>query len=112
MLLLRSDMLPEGPDWLFELKLDGCRALAIKTNAKVELRSRNDNDFSRKYPEVVKALARLPDETLIDGELVAFDASGRPSFNALQNQGYGGTPVFYYLFDVLVLAGRDLTREP
>jgi DNA ligase D-like protein (predicted ligase) len=112
MLLLRSETLPEGPDWTYELKLDGYRALAIKTGGKVDLRSRNDNDFSRKYPEIVKALARLPDETVIDGEAVAFDASGRPSFNALQNRGSDNASVFYYLFDVLVLAGRDLTSEP
>jgi ATP-dependent DNA ligase len=111
MLLLRSETLPEGPEWLFELKLDGYRALAIKTGRKVELRSRNDNDFTSKYPLVAKGLAALPDETVIDGELVAFDASGRPSFNALQNQSPGATPVYYYLFDVLVLAGRNLIHE-
>ena len=114
MLLLRSETLPEGPDWIYELKLDGYRALAIKTGRKVQLRSRNDNDFTGKYPLIVKALAALPDETVIDGELVALDGSGRPSFNALQNHGAGSAiaSVFYYVFDVLVLAGRPLTREP
>ena len=112
MLLLRSDTLPEGPEWLFELKLDGYRALAIKSGGKVRLRSRNDNDFTARYPPIVKALAALPNESVIDGELVAFDASGRPSFNTLQNSGSGSTPVFYYVFDVLVLAGRRLTGEP
>src|SRR5262245_11236848 len=112
MLLLRSETLPEGPDWIYELKLDGYRALAIKTLGKVHLRSRNENDFTGKYPLVAKALSSLPDETVIDGELVAFDASGRPSFNALPNQGSGSAPVFYYLFDVVVLAGRNLMREP
>jgi DNA ligase D-like protein (predicted ligase) len=112
MLLLRSETLPEGPEWIYELKLDGYRALAIKGGRKVQLRSRNDNDFSGKYPSIVKALGLLPDETVIDGELVAFDASGRPSFNALQNQGSGSAPVFYYLFDVLALAGRNLMHEP
>jgi DNA ligase D-like protein (predicted ligase) len=112
MLLLRSETLPEGPEWLFELKLDGYRALAIKTGRKVQLRSRNDNDFTSNYPLVAKALAALPDETVVDGELVAFDPSGRPSFNALQNQSPGATPVYYYAFDVLVLAGKNLTREP
>ena len=112
MLLLRSETLPEGPEWLFELKLDGYRALAIKTGRKVQLRSRNDNDFTSRYPLVAKALDALPDETVIDGELVAFDPSGRPSFNALQNQSPGATPVYYYAFDVLVLAGKNLTREP
>jgi DNA ligase D-like protein (predicted ligase) len=109
MLLLRSESLPEGPDWIYELKLDGYRALAIKTSRKVQLRSRNNNDFSVRYPGVVQPLGKLPNETVVDGELVALDESGRPSFNALQNQA---GPVFYYVFDVLVLAGRDLTQEP
>ena len=56
MLLLRTDRLPEGPDWLYELKLDGYRAQAIKAGGKVQLRSRNDNDFNARYPSLVKAL--------------------------------------------------------
>jgi ATP-dependent DNA ligase len=87
MLLLAVHALPEGPDWGYELKLDGYRALGIKTNGKACLRSRNDKDFSAKYPAITKALADLPDETVVDGELVAFDESGRPSFNAVQNHG-------------------------
>jgi bifunctional non-homologous end joining protein LigD len=112
MLLLRADSLPSGEQWLYELKLDGYRAIGFKRNAEVSLRSRNDNDFNDRYPAVVKALGKLPDDTVIDGEIVAFDQEGRPSFNALQN--YGSTPasVVYYVFDVLVLAGRDLRREP
>ena len=65
-----------------------------------------------RYPSVVKALARLPDETVIDGEVVAFDEEGRPSFNALQNYGSAPAPVVYYVFDVMVLGGIDLRREP
>jgi ATP-dependent DNA ligase len=57
MLLLRSESLPAGPDWTLELKLDGYRALAIKTGGEVQLRSHNDNDFRGRYPLVVKALA-------------------------------------------------------
>src|SRR5262245_29846997 len=87
MLLLRTDSLPSGEPWLYELKLDGYRAIAFKRNGTVSLRSRNDNDFNVRYPAVVKALAKLPDNTVIDGEIVAFDQEGRPSFNALQNFG-------------------------
>jgi ATP-dependent DNA ligase len=76
------------------------------------LRSRNDNDLSRRYPGVVKGLARLPENTVIDGEVVAFDDDGRPSFNALQNYGSALAPVMYYIFDVMVFAGRDVMREP
>ena len=112
MLLLRSETLPEGPNWQIELKLDGYRALAIRTGGKVQLRSRNNNDFSGRYPMVVRALSQLPDETVIDGEIVALDESGRPSFNTLQKYGSATAPVFFYAFDLLILAGRDLMREP
>ena len=112
MLLLRSDSLPEGRHWLYELKLDGYRAIAFKRDGIVHLRSRNDNDFALRYPGVVKALSKLTDHTVIDGEVVAFDQDGRPSFNALQNYGSAPAPVVYYVFDLLMLAGRDVMREP
>lgn len=112
MLLLRTDSLPSGEQWLYELKLDGYRAIAFKRNGTIHLRSRNDNDFSARYPAVVKALAKLPDNTVIDGEVVAFDEEGRPSFNALQNYGSSPAPVVYYVFDVMVLARQDVMREP
>src|SRR5437764_161679 len=63
MLLLRTEKLPEGDAWLHELKLDGYRALAIKSGGKVHLRSRNDNDFNARYSGVVKALSAMPDDT-------------------------------------------------
>src|SRR5947207_4529680 len=113
MLLLRTDALPnEGSRWEYQLKFDGYRAIAFKTGGKINLRSRNDNDFSIRYSGVLKGLAKLPDETVIDGEVVALDASGRPSFNILQNYGSSKAPVLYYVFDVLVLAGRDLRGLP
>jgi DNA ligase D-like protein (predicted ligase) len=112
MLLLRTDSLPSGEQWLYELKLDGYRAIAFKRNGEVSLRSRNDNDFNQRYPAVVKALRRLPDDTVIDGEIVAFDEDGRPSFNALQNYGSAAAPVVYYVFDVLILSGHDVRRAP
>src|SRR5512132_767263 len=112
MLLLRMEKLPEGPDWLVELKLDGYRALAIKSGGKVQLRSRNDNDFNARYAGIVKALAAMPDETVIDGEVVALDGDGRPSFNTLQNYGSGGAPLHFYIFDLLILEGRDVMGEP
>jgi bifunctional non-homologous end joining protein LigD len=112
MLLLRTDVLPSGPQWQYELKLDGYRAIAFKRNGAVHLRSRNDKDFNVRYAGVVKALHTLPDDTVVDGEIVAFGDDGRPSFNALQNHGSSTAPVVYYVFDVIVLAGQDLTREP
>lgn len=112
MLLLRTDALPAGMNWVYELKLDGYRAIAIKSNGHVQVRSRNDNDFSVRYPEITRALALLPDETVIDGEVVALDVSGRPSFNALQNYGSSKAPLLYYIFDLVVLSGRDLRAQP
>jgi bifunctional non-homologous end joining protein LigD len=73
MLLLRTDSLPSGEQWLYELKLDGYRALAFKRNGVVHLRSRNDNDFATRHPGVLKGLARMPDDTVIDGEVIALD---------------------------------------
>ena len=111
MLLLKTDSLPDGEGWVHELKVDGYRAIAFKTGGTLHLRSRNNNDFGLRYPAVVNGLARLPDETVIDGEVVAFDEEGRPSFNALQNYGTGAAPVVFYVFDLLVLAGRDQRGE-
>lgn len=105
-------MLPEGSAWSYELKMDGYRALAIKTSGKVMLRSRNNNDFNGRYPAIAKALVVIPDETVLDGEVVALDGSGRPSFNLLQNYGSAKAAIVYYMFDVLVLAGRDVMAEP
>src|SRR5688572_1541898 len=107
MLLLQTDSLPSGEQWLYELKLDGYRAVAFKRKGVVHLRSRNDNDFNARYPAVVEALGNLPDNTVIDGEVVAFDQEGRPSFNALQNYGSAPAPVVFYVFDVMVLAGQN-----
>jgi hypothetical protein len=111
MLLLRTERLPEGPDWLYEVKLDGYRALAVKSGGNVQLRSRNDNDFSTRYARLTKALNAMPDETVIDGEVVALDKDGKPSFNALQNYGSSSGPMLYYAFDVLILSGRDVMGE-
>jgi bifunctional non-homologous end joining protein LigD len=112
MLLLRSETLPDDPvRWLYELKMDGYRAVAYKSGGTVHLRSRNQNDFTRRYPGIPRGLANLPDETIIDGEVVALDADGRPSFNALQNAVSSDVTIAYYVFDLMMLAGRDLTRE-
>ena len=112
MLCLSTSLLPEGPEHEYELKLDGYRAIAIKTSGRVRLRSRNDKDFTARYPVIADALRGIPDDTVIDGEIVAFDASGRPSFNTLQNYGSSKAPIYYYAFDLLMLAGRDLTSLP
>jgi DNA ligase D-like protein (predicted ligase) len=113
MLLLKTDALPnDAALWDYQLKLDGYRAIAYKSGGKPHLRSRNDKDFALRYPSVVAGLAKLPDETVIDGEVVAFDEDGKPSFNALQNYGSAPAPVVFYVFDVMVLAGKDVMSEP
>ena len=95
MLLRRTDSLPDGTDFVYEVKLDGYRALGMKTGGKVHLRSRNNKDFNSRYPTIASALGTLPDETVIDGEIVALGDSGRPSFNALQNYGSSKAPIIY-----------------
>src|ERR1700704_3914148 len=111
MLLLRKEKLPEGPEWMYEIKLDGYRAIAIKSGGRVQLRSRNDNDFSLRYGSIAKGLASLPNETVVDAEVVALDESGKPSFNTLQNYDPSEGPLFYYAFDLLVLNGRNVMGE-
>jgi len=111
MLLQQVRSLPDGPNWAYEVKLDGYRALAIKSNGKVLLRSRNNKDFNAKYPGIVTALGALPDETVIDGEVVALDQTGRPSFNALQNLGPSRAIVVYFVFDVVIFAGQNVMPE-
>ena len=113
MLLLRQDALPaDGSRWLYQLKLDGYRAIAFKSGGVLHLRSRNNKDFSRTYPAVFQALAKLPNQTVIDGEIVAVDGEGRPSFQLLQNAAVGAVPIVYFVFDVMILAGRSVMAEP
>jgi bifunctional non-homologous end joining protein LigD len=112
MLLLPASELPEDDAWLYEVKLDGYRAVAFKTGGQVHLRSRNDSDFTRRYATVSAALQNLPEESAIDGEIVALDEEGRPSFNLLQNHGSTTARILYYVFDVMVLKGRDVMGEP
>ena len=112
MLLQQTAKLPEGAQWLYELKLDGYRAIAFKTGGKARLRSRNDKDFTARYPLIAEALSALPDDTVIDGEVVALDETGKPSFNLLQNDGSSKASLLYYVFDVLILVGREVMHEP
>src|SRR5690242_13520422 len=112
MLLLKVDMLPDDRRaWSYELKLDGYRAIGFNAGGTIRLRSRNDKDFS-KYDAVMRGLKKLPADTVIDGEVVAVDSEGRPSFSLLQNYGSAGVQLLYFVFDVMVLRGRDVMHEP
>jgi len=93
------------------VKFDGYRTLAIKDGQRVNLLSRNLRDATRLYPSVAREVARLQAESvLLDGEVVAVDEEGRPSFQALHHQA--AHTLVYYAFDVLHLDGRDLTATP
>jgi DNA ligase D-like protein (predicted ligase) len=107
MLCHSAEPLPEDAQWRYELKLDGFRAIGRKAGRTAQLWSRNQKNFARQFPAVVKALAGLPDDTVIDGEVVALDEHGRPSFNLLQGLGQAQAIVLY-AFDVLMLRGKDV----
>jgi len=76
----------------------------------IRLLSRNGKDFTKRFASIARALEALPDDTAIDGEIVAYGEDGRPSFNVLQNHR-AGPELHLYAFDLLTLRGRDLTRE-
>ena len=73
----------DGPGWVYEIKLDGYRAIAVKSDRGVNLYSRRHKSFNNQYPYLVEALGELPEDTVVDGEVVALDDSGRPNFNLL-----------------------------
>lgn len=106
---------PTTGNWLYELKFDGIRLIAIKNAKKVQLISRNGNELAKRFPEVVEAIAALPiEECVIDGEVVALDEKGGSSFQLLQAREMEGrqTPVYYYVFDLLQAEGKNLTHLP
>jgi bifunctional non-homologous end joining protein LigD len=106
--------LPEGKEWLYELKLDGYRALLIKAGTDIRLMSRNHKDLTRMYPTVAGAGLRLKaDQAIVDGEIVALDDAGMPSFQALQHRAlHPRHQIVFYAFDLLQLNRRDLTSTP
>lgn len=104
---------PEGPDWLFEVKMDGFRILAVKpVGGEVTLLSRKGNSLNRKFFYVADALKGLPEGTVLDGELVALDAKGRSSFALLQSFRSQEKNIYFYAFDVVCLYGRDVRGLP
>jgi len=112
------------PAWLYEIKYDGVRVLAARGGARVALHGRAGQDFTARYPEIVTALRALPLERFVlDGEIVALDEAGRPSFQRLQNRMHLArpadverarslVPVSAVFFDALALDGRDLRGLP
>ena len=104
--------LPEGRDWSYEVKLDGYRAIGVKSAREAIIYSRNCKNFNKRYPHLAEALSDLPADTVVDGEVVALDDSGRPDFHALQHFKASASRTRYFVFDLLVLRGRDLTNTP
>ncbi len=117
---------PKRGDWLYELKFDGIRAIAIKNGVKVSLLSRNEKTLDARFPEIVDAVKTLPArECVIDGEVVALDDKGRSSFQLLQAREMFATgrirptggeeqkaPLCFYVFDLLEIEGKSLIKLP
>ena len=104
--------LPDGPDWTYEVKLDGYRAIGVKNSRETILYSRNHKNFNKRFPQIAEALGVLPADAVIDGEVVALDESGRPDFHGLQHFTAEASRIHYFVFDLLILEGRDLTNLP
>jgi bifunctional non-homologous end joining protein LigD len=106
--------LPEGEEWLYEVKFDGYRSLIIKTGSSVQLQSRNHKNLTPMYPGIAAAAQTLhAHQAVVDGEIVALDESGRPAFQALQHRSsHPHHHIVFYAFDILHLGGRDMMGEP
>jgi DNA ligase D-like protein (predicted ligase) len=113
MMATSATTLPSGADWSYEVKWDGYRAQAVKDGRDISLASRNLKNITRQYPDVVRAAGLVhAASAVLDGEIVAIDAQGRPSFQALHHAATEGLSIVYYAFDLLHLNGRDLTATP
>jgi DNA ligase D-like protein (predicted ligase) len=109
---LAVSKLPDGPEWSYEIKLDGYRLEVVRTSRMTTLYSRRENVLNQRFPYIATAFEDLPKETVIDGELVALGPDGRPDFNLLQNFRSAESRIVYYAFDILVHEGRRLTGLP
>jgi bifunctional non-homologous end joining protein LigD len=108
------ESLPPG-SWIYEIKFDGYRAIALHGGDHVRILSRNEKDLGRKFPEVVDSISELNvQEAIVDGEIVALDEKGRSSFQLLQafEMGQERPPIVFYAFDLLQLNGKDLRNLP
>jgi bifunctional non-homologous end joining protein LigD len=99
--------------WLFELKWDGFRAIAeMDGQGATKLYSRNHNDFKKRFPPIAQALAELGRPAILDGEIVALDDHGHARFEWLVNRGKQQGTLVDYVFDLLMLDGKDLRQLP
>jgi DNA ligase D-like protein (predicted ligase) len=104
--------LPEGEKWTFEIKFDGYRCVVVKRESEVTLFSRHKKVLNRRFPSVVQALASLESDFVLDGELVALDSQGRPSFQMIQATPSQSLPIHFYAFDLLNRNGQPLVNLP
>jgi len=109
---LSANKLPIGDRWTYEIKLDGFRLEAVRTESRVILYSKQGKLLTSQFMQVALELEKLPCDTVIDGELVALDGGGVPRFNLLQNYRAGSAHLMYFAFDTLLLKGRDVTKLP
>ena len=109
MLSEEVDELPNDPDaWTYEIKLDGYRCLALRDESGVKLYSRKRNLLNSRFPTIVKAVEQMDPGTILDGEIVALDDAGRPSFNLLQNFRFKAKQIHFYAFDILACNNKNL----
>src|SRR5436190_3172172 len=113
MLATLTEEVPRGAGWEFEVKWDGYRATATVSQSETVLTSRNGNDLTARFEHVAKEIAKAvkTPHCVLDGEVCALDDTGRASFSAMQ-QGKPGTPIVYYVFDVLEVEGEPLVDLP
>jgi bifunctional non-homologous end joining protein LigD len=113
MLATLAEDVPRGVGWEFEVKWDGYRAVATQVGGEVTLTSRNGNDLTSRFQNVAREIPKAVKTTdcVLDGEVCALDEAGRSSFSAMQ-QGKPGTPIVYYVFDVLEVEGQVLIDLP
>lgn len=113
MMATLAPSLPIGADWSYEVKWDGYRALLVKDAHRTRLVSRNLKDLTAAYPQIAAAAATLGKQPLmLDGEIVALDPDGRPSFQALQHRSVQRSGVVFYAFDLLHLGTTDYRERP
>ena len=104
---------PEGPDWLFEMKYDGYRCLAAISGEQVRLYTRTGQDWTDKFRIIVPPLTRITTGTaLLDGELCAFDGKGRTDFSTLKDHLSNGGSLAYFAFDLIEQDGKNLAKLP
>ena len=103
----------DSPDWIYEIKWDGYRAVAEIKGREVKLYSRNGLSFEASYPVVFEELKKIKTQVILDGEIVALDKDGKPGFQLLQHYGEDNSiPLCYYVFDCLSVGGKSIESKP